>query len=140
MKIYTYSSQKGRDILVGELTKKNKKITFTKSVDSRKHKMRIFSGYGIQKDVYDKYLRGKEGRIVFKEKDTGKYLVASIKTWGEHHSGQNFGDGKQIFLSTKFMHNSKDFNRDTAYEIEEPISINPQTRLRAMESIKDKLK
>lgn len=116
--VFTYSPQKGVKIKVGRLYTKDKKVTFTKTVDSTRHKMRIFDGYGIQKDVYDKHLRGKQGRIIIKERDTGKVLVASIKTWAEHHSGQNFGDGKQIFLSTKYMHNSDNFDREDVKEKE----------------------
>lgn len=114
--IYTISPLKNKRILVGRLYTKDNKITFVKKVDSTRHKMKIFDGYGIQKDVYDKHLRGKQGRIIIKERDTGKVLVASIKTWAEHHSGQNFGDGKQIFLSTKYMHNSDNFDREDVKE------------------------
>lgn len=116
--VFTYSPQKGVKIKVGRLYTKDKKVTFTKTVDSTRHKMRIFDGYGIQKDVYDKHLRGKQGRIIIKERDTGKVLVASIKTWAEHHSGQNFGDGKQIFLTTKYFRDVINTN----YRIE-PLKI-----------------
>ncbi len=118
MKLYTFSPQKNKDILAGELIKKPNEIIFKKAVISTKHKMRLFEGYGIQKDIFDKYLRGKKGRIIIKEKDTGKVLVASIKTWQEHCAGANYGDGKQIFLATRFMHNADDFNRQTTKEEE----------------------
>jgi len=65
--------------------------------------MRRVSGYGIQKEAFDKYLRGKKGRITIFEKDTHKMLDATIKMWEEHGSYQNFGFGKQVFLSEKYM-------------------------------------
>lgn len=102
---------KGFNKTIGYLQLTKTGRTFYKPVIRAKHFMRVLSGYGIQKEVFDKYLRGKKGRIMIKEKDTGKVLVASIKTWTEHSSSANFGDGKQIFLSERFCHNANNFDR-----------------------------
>ena len=80
------------------------------------HYLKVVKGYGIQKEVFDKYLRGRKGRIIIKEKDTGRFLVASIKTWTEHSSTANFGAGKQVFLSERFMHGSENFDRSVIKE------------------------
>jgi len=99
-------------LTVGYLQLSPKGRVFYKPVKRIKHFMRVVDGYGIQKAVFDEYLRGRKGRVIVHEKDTGKYLVASIKTWTLHSSNQNFGDGKQIFLSERFMHNSEKFDRE----------------------------
>jgi len=100
-----------RKLTVGRLLCSHKGRIFYKPVERKKHFMRIVSGYGIQKEVFDEYLRGRKGRVFIHEKDTGKWLIASIKTWTHHSSTQNFGDGKQIFLSERFMHNAENFDR-----------------------------
>ena len=93
--------------------------------------MRLVEGYGIQKEVFDEYLRGKKGRIAFKEIDTGRFLIASINTWTEHSKAGNYGDGKQIFLSERYMHGSQDFNRSNVV-IEPEVLEKSQSRLSQM--------
>jgi hypothetical protein len=97
-----------RKITVGYLHQTGKGRVFYKTVNSKVHYMKIVEGYGMQKEVFDKYLRGRKGRIIIRENDTNKWLVASIKTWTEHSSAANYGDGKQIFLSKRFMHGADD--------------------------------
>jgi len=96
----------------GYLSLKKTGRSFYKPVNRAKHYMNIVKGYGIQKELFDKYLRGKKGVIKIHEKDTGRWLIASVKTWTEHSRAGNYGDGKQIFLSERFMHNSDDFDRE----------------------------
>lgn len=98
---------------VGTLKKGNTGLIFRKDVLRKKHYMDVVKGYGVQKTIFDRYLRGKKGVIQIKELDTGRFLVASIDTWLKHSKSGNYGDGKQIFLSRKFMHNAEDFNRRT---------------------------
>lgn len=131
MKIYLKDPRGIRGNLhVGNLEKKNGKILFKKNVDKSKHYMRIVKGYGIDKTVFDKFIRGSKGRIMLRENDKGKitYLVASIKTWTDHSSNQNFGDGKQVFLSRKYMHNAENFNRNDIVKTE-PIAFNVKKQL-----------
>ena len=114
MKLYIFDPVRGKRF-VGSLYKR-KGLVFRKNVKYAKHYMKIVKGYGIQKEIFDKYLRGKKGVIQIKETDTGKFLVASISTWTKHSRTGNYGDGKQIFLSRRFMHNADSFNRETIIE------------------------
>lgn len=97
------TSPKGFTVVIGQLEKNDMGIIFTKKVKRSKHFMRRVSGYGIQKEAFDQYLRGKLGVIEIVETDTKKTLVASIGVWEEHGSHQNFGFGRQVFLSEKYM-------------------------------------
>jgi len=115
-KIYITDPIRGKRF-VGTLRRGLRGVIFKKEVDSRKHLLRVAGeSYGVQKSIFDKFLRGKKGVIQIKEKDTGKFLVASIKTWTEHSRSGNYGAGKQILLSRRFMHNSKDFDRTEAFD------------------------
>jgi len=84
-----------------------RKRIYYKKVISTKHKMRLFEGYGIQKEVFDKYLRGRVGKIVINEIDTDVRLDSDIKDWEEKGRSANFGEEKQIFLSVKYMRKYK---------------------------------
>ena len=97
--------------LAGVIRKTKSGIVFRKNVVRAKHYMRILEGYGIQKEIFERYLRGRKGRIEIKETDTGRFLVASIDTWSAHSRTGNYGGGKQIFLSERFMHGSDNFSR-----------------------------
>lgn len=108
---------------VGTLDKKPKFRVFDKQVYRDRHYMNIVEGYGIQKEVFDKYLRGRKGIVRVHEKDTGNWLVASIKTWTDLNHTANYGDGKQVFLSCKYMHNSDDFDRSVVIEEPEPEEL-----------------
>jgi len=88
---------------IGELYIRKGERVYFKKVNSVLHKMRILDGYGIQSEVFDEYLRGKKGRIVIDEEDTGARLTSDIKTWQEKGVYRNYGEQKQIFVSVKFM-------------------------------------
>jgi hypothetical protein len=131
MKLYYTDPIKG-PLKVGSLYKKPTGLVFRKNVTRSKHYFKVVKGYGIQKEIFDKYLRGKKGVIQIKE-DTGKFLVASIDTWTEHSKSGNYGDGKQIFLSERFMHNGQDFNRETTEEVQDysmPLSVYEELKRR----------
>lgn len=96
-------------LLVGRLWLSPKGRLFKKWVKRSRHYMDVVKGYGIDKSVFDKHLRGRKGRVMIIETDTGRVLVASIKTWTDHSSAANYGDAKQIFLSEKYMHGSELF-------------------------------
>lgn len=85
------------------ILQRGKPLIYYKKVNSVKHKMRLFNGYGIQKEVFDKFLRGKKGEIIIDETDTGARLKSDIKTWEEHSKSANYGEEKQVFLSVKYM-------------------------------------
>lgn len=94
---------RGRSLTIGTLRKEGDKKYFHKKVTRAKHLMRMFSAYGIQKEAFDKYLRGKDITIVIEEEDTKDTLLSEVKDWEEHASYQNYGHGRQMFLSTKYM-------------------------------------
>ena len=75
---------------------------FFKEVNRSKHFMRVLSGYGIQKEAYDKIKMKVKWVIIF-EKDTNVRLLSTIEAWKEHSSAQNYGSGRQVFLSEKYM-------------------------------------
>lgn len=75
---------------------------FFKQVERAKHYMRVLSGYGIQKEAYDKIKQKIKWIIIF-EKDTNNRLLSKIEDWKEHSSAQNYGSGRQVFLSEKYM-------------------------------------
>lgn len=94
---------KGFKKKIGSLFITRKGRIFAKTVERKKHFMRVVNGYGIQKEAFDKYLRGRKGGILIFEKDTGTKFFADIDTWTEKSHSANYGDGKQIFLSVKYM-------------------------------------
>lgn len=108
IRVITIKDSKGIVRKVGKLFITKSGRIYFKRVNRKKHYMRIVQGYGIQKEVFEKYLRGRKGSVVINETDTGDKLVASIKTWIEHSSAANYGDGKQIFLSEKYMEKSNE--------------------------------
>lgn len=115
-KLFIHDPIRGKRF-VGTLKKGSKGLIFRKDVDSTKHLLRVAgNSYAIQKSVFDKFLRGKKGVIQIKELDTGKFLVASIKTWLKHSRCGNFGDGRQVYMSRRFFHNAPDFDRETIEE------------------------
>lgn len=124
---------------VGNLIDTRSGLLFKKVVDKNRHYMKLVEGYGIQKEVFDRYLRGKRGRVMLIEHDgeTKTYLVASIHTWTKHSSYQNFGDGEQVFLSRRFMHNADDFSRERPTVVTE-IHPDVRTRLKQMWDNRDK--
>ncbi len=128
-KIYIDDPERGKGgRFVGILKETPSGLVLRKNVIREKHLMGIHFGepmYGIQKEVFDKYLRGKRGRIEIKELDTGRFLVASIETWTNHSSAKNYGYGKQVFLPVRFMHGADNFSRETISS--EIISV--ETRL-----------
>lgn len=71
---------------------------YRKEVDSRKHKMKIYNGYGISQDIVHELWQLKCEKIRIKETDTGKVWETSFNTFiGEHSKLANF-DGEQRFL------------------------------------------
>jgi hypothetical protein len=92
---------------IGKLKVAKTYRTFLKEVDSTKHKMRLFNAYGIQKDFFDKYLKGKKGKIFIYEIDLNRYLESDIKDWEEHGKYANYGSGRQMFLSLNYFKSFK---------------------------------
>lgn len=97
MKFYSFDTRKRKKILVGEVIGN----TLFKNVIQSRHFMRVLDGYGIQYIAFCE-LRKMVKKIVIKE-DTGNQWEATIKDWTEHSKIADYGNGKQVFLSLKFM-------------------------------------
>ena len=88
--------------IIGTLTSVADLLIFSKFVNPKKHLFRIYNAYGIQKDVFDKYLKGNLGKIVITEKGGG-VLESKISKWEEYGIVSNFGNGEQVFLPLRYM-------------------------------------
>jgi len=89
---------------IGTLIEKGTETFFEKYVNPLKHFFRIYQAYGIQKVVFDKYLRNRKGKVIITERH-GRILESQIGLWEKFGIENNFGDGSQIFLPVKYMSN-----------------------------------
>lgn len=76
--------------------------TFFKTVES-KHFMRVVGGYGLQYDAFSDFEAKGITSIHVYERHTGNVWMAKIPDWKEHGHIADYGRGKQIFLSLKYM-------------------------------------
>lgn len=70
---------------------------------SRKHFMRVVDGYGIQKEAFDIFREKGIERIILTEKETGKKWESKVENWRIFGRLNDYGHGKQWFLSLKYM-------------------------------------
>lgn len=75
---------------------------YRKEVDSRKHKMNIMDGYGIDKRIVDDLRNDLCTEIRIKETDLHRILHISMEDFLEHSVLRNF-DGEQLFVSLKYF-------------------------------------
>lgn len=106
-KLLTYDKRKNKMVKVGEIQGE----ALFKNVNPAKHLMRMLDGYGIQYEAFVKLREKGIKKIIIKE-TTGNQWEASLDTWNEHSSTQDFGSGKQVFLSLKYMSNHKKVKAD----------------------------
>lgn len=99
MKLLTWDPRKNKEVLVGEIIGD----TLFRDVTS-KHFMRVVDGYGIQESALTKLQIGNITKIVIKETDSGKQWESKVSDWTEHGKSADYGNGKQRFLSLKYMH------------------------------------
>jgi hypothetical protein len=76
---------------------------FFKTVEA-KHFMRVVGGYGFQYDAFAMFEQEGIKKIEILEHHTGITWVTVPKEWFEHGKIADYGRGKQIFLSLKYMH------------------------------------
>ena len=76
--------------------------TFIKSVEEE-HFMRVCNGYGIQYDAFSQFEKAGIENIRVFEIHTGATWKSTRKDWVEHGHVADYGRGKQIFLSMKYM-------------------------------------
>jgi len=98
MKILAFDPFKRKKVLCGEVVGD----TLIRDVDPIKHFMRVVGGYGIQHYVFPILKKNGVKKIIIKELN-GKNWEADLKTWEENSRTMDFGHGKQIFLSLKYM-------------------------------------
>lgn len=108
-KYTTFDPAKGKTVLIGKI---DNKILY-KNVKP-KHFMRIMDGYGIQYQAFVD-LQKKVNKICIIE-ENGQRWLATWSEWNKNGRVADYGNGKQMFLSLKFMHK-------TAEKREEPISM-----------------
>jgi hypothetical protein len=64
--------------------------------------MRIVDGYGIQYQAFNE-LKDKNVKYIIIKETTGNEWKASLETWTNHNKIADYGSGKQVFMSLKFM-------------------------------------
>lgn len=86
---------------IHRFVKNPERAFYMKRVNSKKHLMKIYNAYGIQKELFDKHL--KEGdKVVIDEKDNERYLVSNVEDWIEYDFVKDH-DGEQIFYPVDKM-------------------------------------
>ena len=81
----------------------NETFLFEKFVIPRKHLFLKYDGYGIQKTVFDKLFKDKEGSVRIQE-EFGAIYLSDIKSWKERGITVNIAPfGEQIILPIKEM-------------------------------------
>lgn len=75
---------------------------FFKTVEA-KHFMRVVGGYGFQYDAFASFEAEGIKEIEILERHTGITWQSKPATWFENGKIADYGRGKQIFLSLKYM-------------------------------------
>ena len=81
---------------------------FVRNVNSKRHFMNIVQGYGIQENAFDELKKREIEDILIKEQDTKKEWSSKLSDWEDNGKTGDYGNGKQRFLSTKYMFSSGD--------------------------------
>lgn len=76
---------------------------FFKTVEN-KHFMRVVGGYGLQYDAFACFETEGITDVEVLEHHTGITWQSKTKDWFLHGKIADYGRGKQIFLSLKYMH------------------------------------
>lgn len=76
---------------------------FIKSVEA-KHFMLKVNGYGLQADAFDNFRKNGITRIRVHEVHTGNTYMSHVDEWDVNGKRADYGRGRQIFLSLKYMH------------------------------------
>lgn len=98
-KVYCYDPKYKKPMTMGN------KIgdTFFKTVEA-KHFMRVVGGYGFQYDAFASFEKEGIKAIEILEHHTGNTWQSKPVDWFTHGKIADYGRGKQIFLSLKYMH------------------------------------
>lgn len=97
-KVYCFDPRKRRLMFMG--TKAGN--IFLKTVD-KKYFMRIVNGYGLQYDAFTEFEENGINKIRIHEWRIGNTWISTVKDWVTHGRVADYGNGKQMFLSLRFM-------------------------------------
>jgi hypothetical protein len=100
-KVYCFDPKHQSPRLMGYIDSDGK--TFVKTVEPKNY-MRVIGGYGLQYDAFSSFAEAGLTKIVVFEKHTGNSWLSTTKDWVEHGKIADYGNGKQVFLSLKYMH------------------------------------
>lgn len=98
-KLTTYDPKKHKTVLVGYIDG----TTLKMKKNRKKHFMRVVDGYGIQADALYQLKDLGIDKIIIEESDTGISWQSSPDKWRMLGRLADYGNGKQYFLSTKYM-------------------------------------
>lgn len=76
---------------------------FIKSVEA-KHLMLKVNGYGLQADAFDNFKAQGITKVRIHENHTGNTYTTHVDEWLANGKRADYGRGRQIFLSLKYMH------------------------------------
>lgn len=97
-KIYCFDPHFSKYMLMGRVIGD----TLFKVVEA-KHYMRVVDGYGFQYNTFSELPREGITKIHITERHTNNSWDSDYKDWQEHCHIADYGRGKQIFLSLKYM-------------------------------------
>jgi len=96
MFITTFDEKKGRDVTCGYTEGK----TYFRDV-KMEHMMLKYFGFGVQAEILERLLKEGIESIVLKTKK--KSFKSELADWVRHGIPDDFGHGRQVFLSMKYM-------------------------------------
>jgi len=100
MKLLTFDPGKQKVVLVGYWNKEKKLLGRRVGPE---HFMRVVQGYGIQNVAFQELIKSGIKHIALKEIHTGDVLFSTTKEWLDKGRVADYGNGKQRFLSIKYM-------------------------------------
>jgi len=102
MNLTTYDPHKKKIVNCGEV-RGNRLIRHVNS----NHFFRVVNGYGIQENAFEKAIEIGIKHITLVVDSTQVTWNSTIKDWKEHGKVADYGNGKQRFLSIKYMNGQK---------------------------------
>lgn len=97
-KLYAFDSGRGKKVLIGQVI--GNALLIRKNADQR---MKKFDAYGIDERAFGDAKKNGIVEIRIHRLDTEQRLKASTEIWETKSKTMDFGHGKQLFLSIKYM-------------------------------------
>lgn len=101
--LYAFDPAKRKKVKIGDVIGTGVII----EKDSKKHLMRVMDGYGIQASAMQVLQENDIQDIYIHETDTDIKWKVSVADWRIYGRLADYGNGKQWFLSRKFMRQYK---------------------------------